>query len=353
MENGLAELKVLKTEHGKIRTPALIPVVATSYGIWDLWIDEDYPKPWEKASSVILSLYHILQYKMRREEVFERGIHRVLKTKKPVFLDSGGFQYMKKGVELEPLEVLSYQKRSGCDVGITFDYPILPNLSEKERLRRLEKSIDAANLMLQNNEKMKLYGAIHGSNSLEIKSYMKKLSKGFSGYGIGSLVPRKSHYEHLTNLIYSTRLSTQKPLHCFGITGFPALFALSYLGVDTFDSWTYVVAAAYKEYVHPEKLNRLKDLKNLTKLPECRCKVCEEYGLKEMIQPTSKSEVILALHNLNVFLYEMERVRESIGEGSLSTYIEKRSKGGNRNIKVAFKFAKKMLKTKSFKLKKR
>lgn len=330
----------IHTPHGKIQTPALIPVVAASYGIWDRWMEKDLPAPWELSQSVLLSLYHILPYR-HREDVFSKGIHKTLGTTKPVWIDSGGFQYMKKGVELDPLEVQDYQHRSECDISVTFDYPLTPDLPEAEKKERLKKSIDAANLMLRTNGSGMLYGAVHGSTPEEITAYTSQLDSGFAGFGIGSLVPRKASFEHLVDIIHAVRTQTEAPLHAFGITGFPAIFALAYLGVDTFDSWTYVVAAAYKEYVNPTTLSRVKNLREKDSLPECQCSICQEYGLSDFLEPTSKGEMLLALHNLNVFLDEMRSVREAIDEGSLEDYIIQRGTGGNRNILKAFNLAKK------------
>ncbi len=250
---------------------------------------------------------------------------------------------MKKEIELDPLDVLRYEEKMGCDIGITFDYPILPDMEEKEKKKRLEKSILSANVMLKEKKTdMHLYGAIHGSTPPEITGYLDKLEKGFSGYGIGSLVPRKNQIYHLVNIIYHVRQKTDKPLHCFGITGFPALFALSYLGVDTFDSWTYVVAAAYKEFVHPVTLSRVRNIKYIDQLPACECSICEQFSHKDMVRADSESEIILALHNLNIFLKEMEGIREASRENSLRDYIEKRARFANKRVKTAFDIAEKM-----------
>ncbi len=327
------------TPHGKIDTPALIPVVAASYGIWDKWIAGDFPAPWDLSQGVILSLYHMLQYAYR-DRILSQGVHAVLGTHRPVFIDSGGFQYMKKGVELDPLDVLRYEEQTQCDIGITFDYPIQPETPSHEKEKRLMRSILSANSMLKEKKtSMQLYGAIHGSHPQEIIQYMDQLENGFSGYGIGSLVPRKNQLHHLITMIHHVRQNTEKPLHCFGITGFPALFALSYLGVDTFDSWAYVVAAAFKEFVHPVTLSRVKKIKELDRLPSCDCSICQQYSLKDMINPTSESEIILALHNLHVFLREMKGIREASQENNLREYIMNRSRTANRRVKKAFDIA--------------
>jgi 7-cyano-7-deazaguanine tRNA-ribosyltransferase len=341
------------TDHGTIKTPALIPVVAASYGIWDKWISGEYTAPWDVSQGVILSLYHILKYPYK-EKILEEGIHSVLNTKKPVYIDSGGFQYMKKGIELDPLEVLQYQEQMKGDIGITFDYPILPDIEEKERINRLKRSITSANLMLSKKQTdMLMFGAIHGSTPDEIARYLTQLSHGFSGYGIGSLVPRKNSLQHLVDIIYPVRQIVDLPLHCFGITGFPALFALSYLGVDTFDSWTYVVAAAYKEFVHPQKLTRVRKIKEKKKLPECDCFICQEYSLQDMIKADSDSEIKLALHNLNVFLKEIKLIREASEENNLKKYIQKRARKANKRIETAFKIADKKKSAKDTKVQKK
>ncbi|MBN1785730.1 MAG: tRNA-guanine transglycosylase [Candidatus Methanofastidiosa archaeon] len=336
---------LIRTPHGRIRTPALIPVVAASYGIWDLWIDGDCIAPWDLSQATILSLYHILPYK-RRERIFSEGIHKALGTKRPVWLDSGGFQYMRKGAELDPMDVLGYQKMARSDVAVTFDYPITPGLDEQNKLLRLERSISSANMMLEKKGDMMLYGAIHGSTPREIVDYIGCLDDGFDGFGIGSLVPRKSQYAYLSGIISAVRNRTDKPLHAFGITGFPAMYALSYLGIDTFDSWTYLVAASFKEYIHPEKLNRIKRLKELSSLPECGCPVCQEHGLKDFVGPDSASEMLLALHNLYVFMREMENVREAVSRNELEEYIMGKCECGNRNISIAFREAKRVIEEK-------
>jgi len=331
------DCKKIKTAHGSIETPALLPVSAASYGIWDLWIEKKFPAPWDLAQGTVLSLYHILQYS-RKDEIRENGIHRVLKTKKPIIIDSGGFQFMKKNAELEQEFVLRYQEESGCDIGITFDYPILSGLSLEEKENRMERSIYNSNLALKlkNNKKMLLYSAVHGHNPADIKKYLKSLDSGFDGYAVGSLVPKKRDYNMLINVVSAAR--NEKPLHIFGITGFPALFALSYMGVETFDSWTYLVAAAFKEYIDPGTLKRVK-LRKVKKLPECDCFICGDYDLNDFLEGTSEAEILLALHNLNVFLKEMEHVREKIKENELESYILKKGEK-NSSIKRAFLIAK-------------
>jgi tRNA-guanine family transglycosylase len=100
-----------------------------------------------------------------------------------------------------------------------------------------------------------------------------------------------------------------------------------------------VVAAAFKEFVHPVTLSRVKNIKQIKKLPECDCSICQEFSCKDMIRADSESEIILALHNLNIFLKEMEGIREASRENNLRDYIKKRAQTANRKVKTAFEAA--------------
>ena len=60
-----------------------------------------------------------------------------------------------------------------------------------------------------------------------------------------------------------------------------------------------------------------------------------------MVKADSESEIILALHNLNIFLKEMEGIREASRENNLRDYIKKRTQTTNKKVKVAFEAAEK------------
>jgi len=251
----------IKTTNGSIKTPALLPVCALTYGVWDVFIEEKVIPPWKLSESTLFSLEYVRNTKY--EENIREGIHKLFSEKKPIFVDSGGFQSMKKGIERDPIEVLRFQEKLKADIAATFDYPVPLNVEISEYTKMLEKSINCANLSLENKmrKEMLLYACVHGFSEKEIDWYFSKLNKHFDGYAIGSLVPRKNDYKTLIEIIYRAKIHAhelEKPLHIFGVTGFPMLYALSYMGVETMDSWTYLVASIFKEYIHPETLKRVK-----------------------------------------------------------------------------------------------
>jgi tRNA-guanine family transglycosylase len=93
--------------------------------------------------------------------------------------------------------------------------------------------------------------------------------------------------------------------------------------------------------VHPVTLVRVKNIK-YNDLPECDCSVCQQYSHADMVRADSDSEIILALHNLNIFLREIQGIREASEENNLREYIEKRAQNTNKRLKTAFEIADKV-----------
>lgn len=334
----------IKTTNGSIKTPALLPVCALTYGVWDVFIEEKVIPPWKLSESTLFSLEYVRNTKY--EENIREGIHKLFSEKKPIFVDSGGFQSMKKGIERDPIEVLRFQEKLKADIAATFDYPVPLNVEISEYTKMLEKSINCANLSLENKmrKEMLLYACVHGFSEKEIDWYFSRLNKHFDGYAIGSLVPRKNDYKTLIEIIYRAKIHAhelEKPLHIFGVTGFPMLYTLSYMGVETMDSWTYLVASIFKEYIHPETLKRVK-MRMTGKIPECDCFICKKFKMEDFLGATSVPQAHLAIHNLNIFMREMKLIQEHIRENSFEELVEQKSKH-NKRIKIVYEYAKEFM----------
>lgn len=338
----------IKTPNGNIRTPALLPVCALTYGVWDVFIEEKVIPPWKLSEATLFSLEYVRNTKY--EEKVTNGFHKLFPDKKPIFVDSGGFQSMKKGIERDPIDVLRFQEKLQADIAATFDYPVPLNVERTEYMKMLERSIESANLALENKErkKMLLYSCVHGFSEAEISWYFSKLNDGFDGYAMGSLVPRKNDYKTLIEIIYKAKMlahEREKPLHIFGVTGFPMLYALSYMGVETMDSWTYLVASIYKEYIHPQTLKRVR-MRKTGKIPECDCFICKEFSMDDFLGATSVPQAYLAIHNLNIFMKEMNLIKESIVENNFDDLVNSKSKD-NERIKKVCDYAKNHISKKS------
>lgn len=120
----------IKTSNGTIKTPALLPVCALTYGVWDVFIEEKVIPPWKLSEATMFSLEYVRNTKY--EEKVSDGFHKLFTEKKPIFVDSGGFQSMKKGIERDPIDVLRFQEKLKADVAATFDYPVPLNIDNSE-----------------------------------------------------------------------------------------------------------------------------------------------------------------------------------------------------------------------------
>src|SRR5512135_3623326 len=113
--DGLARIGRLRTPHGPLETPALLPVV--------------HPDPARQPippreirrrfglGAVITSAYITYRTPALRARAEESGIHGLLDFDGPVMTDSGAFQQHAYGhVEVEPEEILGFQRRIGSDI---------------------------------------------------------------------------------------------------------------------------------------------------------------------------------------------------------------------------------------------
>ncbi|WP_157628440.1 tRNA-guanine transglycosylase [Thermococcus thioreducens] len=269
-----------------------------------------------------------------------------------LFADSGGFKLLynreydlsKYQLKATPESVLDLQLKLGADYVASLDYPIPPGLNKEETNERMEKSImNAVRLMelVYDSHDVDVfpYLAVHGRSYEEIQYYVKRLfnlleETGFNEYShypfglaIGSMVPIKNHYELIVEIIKALKDTLIEinsdpekiPIHVFGISGRITPF-MYYLGVNSFDSNTYVKAAQnlqfFVSYTQKKKFYMITN-RDLDLCPFCNCirgrnlqkakkilksKSYSRYSLhgKEVI----KSDIygIIALHNLSVQL---------------------------------------------------
>ncbi|NLM02846.1 MAG: tRNA-guanine transglycosylase, partial [Methanothermobacter wolfeii] len=88
-KDNLGRTGVLKTEHGEVRTPALMPVIHPGKQTIDV-------KRFG-AEIVITNAYIIYRNPELRDEALRRGVHGLINFDGPVMTDSGSFQLSEYG----------------------------------------------------------------------------------------------------------------------------------------------------------------------------------------------------------------------------------------------------------------
>jgi tRNA-guanine transglycosylase len=276
-----ARLGILKTSHGEVETPCLVPV-ATQATVKTLTSDEVREKT--KTQMLIANTFH-LHLKPGEGTVKKMGgLHRFMNWKGGLMTDSGGFQVfslgfgrdlgtnkiiknnasfqeIKKGTQpqnikisddgvlfrspvdgkkifLGPKESIKIQEALGSDIILAFDECPPPHASYDY----VKKSLEKTNRWLEICVKAKksnqaLYGIVQGGrfSDLRVASARFVAEQAVDGYAIGGEFgnEKKSMETMLAGVI--PHLAPEKPRHLLGIGHPQDIIPVIKSGIDTFD----------------------------------------------------------------------------------------------------------------------
>lgn len=369
-----------------LSTPLLFPVVclitgstARGGGLWKYVLQADTENGLLRRNLPVMSqVLHFLDFSITPKTLekwqslglrkrYNEEVSPPLRYTAPLFLDSGGFKLLWNdhldlsayGLSVRDengqIAVLELQKDLGGDVVATLDYPLPPGLARSEAEERMQRSLDnavRAALYLQKcSDYMPfLFVAVHGQDRASIGRYVQSVFEKFRenglegfpfGLAVGSLVPLRGakKYSRIAEILLGLRENVPEdlrdviPIHVFGITG-NLVPILAYLGIDSFDSSTYVQEARGLGYIDPEtrRPRPVLEMEELT----CSCRVCRQLSLPEL-QDALVSEIRnrpllsgyykskyysdIALHNLEMDFQIVRETRQAIKADSLQEYI--------------------------------
>lgn len=333
-----ARLGILKTPHGEVETPCLVPV-ATLAAIKALRSDEIAAT---KTQIVISNTYHL--HLLPGEKIVKAagGLQKFMNWSRPMMTDSGGFQVfslgfgrdlgvgkivksfpgkLEKAVEkndqpkflkithdgvrfrspltgeelfLGPRESIKIQQALGADIMYAFDECTPPGATREYMMTALDRTHRWAGQCLDaRTSKQALYGIVQGSHFKEMRQasarYIAKL--GFDGFGIGgdlgdaaTLPLQKKGKTIGTRTILDWTvplLDARKPRHLLGIGYLEDMEPIIERGIDTFDCTVPThyarrgVAFTSKGKLDLGKSSFLKDNGPLD--PKCDCMTCLGY----------------------------------------------------------------------------
>lgn len=320
-----ARIGKLKTPHGIVETPTVMPVINPNIRIID-------PSKMRKFGAEILIANSYIIYRNEKLASFalEKGLHELIGFDGPIMTDSGSFQLSVYGeVEINNIEVIKFQQEIGSDIGVPLDIPTPPFVSRSRAESELETTLnrlrEAKDYTQKTDSDMLLSGPIQGSTYTDLrgKSAREVSDIGFDLYPIGAVVPLMESYRYkdLVNVIAASKnnLSKTAPVHLFG-AGHPMIFALAVsLGVDLFDSAAYALYAKDGRYITTEGTHHLS---NLNYLP-CVCPICSSHTANEFKSAKNYKE-LLAQHNLFVTFAEIRHIKQAIRDGNLLELVELR-----------------------------
>ncbi len=377
-ELGKARRGVLHTPHGKIDTPAFVPV-ATCGALKGMSFKDCKDVG---ADIFMMNTFHF--YCRDEHKIVKKmgGLHKFLNIDYPIMTDSGGFQVFSLGagwqektgkiykekegkvsnkkksnviikedsvvfssptdgkkVKITPKSSINAQKNLGADIIFAFDECTSPLASyeyQKKSLKRTNRWAEQSLEALSGVRKQKMFGIVQGGRFADLRKESARYvsSLPFFGFGIGGSFgdsfgdSKKNMYSILDSV--TDILPSKKPRHFLGI-GEPQDIVESVLrGVDLFDCVIPTRFARHNTALTSEgRINVWPVFFKDSKKPldkRCSCFVCKNHTRGYIHHLARKKEIyaimLLTHHNLFFILNLMKEIRALIEKGkSIDNYF--------------------------------
>jgi queuine tRNA-ribosyltransferase len=346
--DGQARTGWLDTSHGRIRTPAFMPVGTRAAVKAVDSVDLDRVG----AEILLANTYHLMLRPGSKLIAAMGGLHGFMAWPGPILTDSGGFQvfsldprideegarfrsvYDGAMVHLTPEEAVRIQEDLGSDIAMALDVCVgLPALRERVQAE-MERTLRWADRCRQAHTRpdQALFGIVQGGvdPDLRAESARRTADMGFPGFGIGGLSVGESPEErNLAMEAAVAELPSSKPRYVMGLGDTDGLLEAIARGADMFDCVLPTRLAR-----HGKVLTRLGDF-NLRNAefesdaapidPDCRCHTCRHHSrayLRHLVRMKElSSHRLLTIHNLTYTLDLVRGAAEAIARGQFGEYV--------------------------------
>jgi queuine tRNA-ribosyltransferase len=334
--DGAARRGILELAHGRVDTPAFMPV--GTYGTVKAMTPEDVART--GAQIVLGNTFH-LWLRPGLEVIGKHGgLHRFMNWSGPILTDSGGFQVFslstlrkisEDGVRfaspingdrllLTPEESMRIQKTLNSDIAMVFDECLAYPATEKKAAESMRLSLRWAARSRDTHDGV-VFGIVQGGVYPELRAEsIEGLRKiGFQGYAIGGLAVGEPPEER-NRILQSTRLPEEHPRYLMGVGTPEDIIEAVTAGIDMFDcvlptrnarnGWLFtrhgdirIRNARYRDDTAPLDA-------------DCACYTCRNYSRAYLYHLDKAKEMLGAhlntLHNLHYYQDLMRDLRASI-----------------------------------------
>ncbi len=320
-----ARIGSIETNHGKIETPAYVPVIHP--------VKQTIPS--KKIKEIGFDLVITNAYITRNnygDEAVKKGIHKIIDYDRGIMTDSGGYQVLEYGdVPVSPTEMADFEQGIMTDFAIPLDKPTGFGLPVKKAEAYVKHTLKVCKQTIEDSKDngQIWIGPIQGGEHFELveKSTKGLIKMGYKMLALGSPVEFMESYEYrlLAQMIVAAKkqIPHNIPLHLFG-AGHPLTipFAVA-LGCDTFDSASYMLYAKQNRYITEDGTRNLSDIEVFP----CHCEICSKYTPDELRKLESNEKINqIAIHNLYAIKLEVDKVKQAIHEGRLWEYVIKKAR---------------------------
>lgn len=322
-----ARIGRVTTKSGTFETPVLLPVINPNV---QLISPQEMSE--EFGCEALITNAYIIKKTFEKEAV-EKGLHDFLGFPETVMTDSGAYQLLIYGkeVQLSNEEMIEYQEQIGSDIATILDVPTGWRVIRQYAEHTVNETFKRAKELAKIKSKTDIawVGPVQGGSYLDlVAESAKKMSKlPFQIHALGSPTPVMEQYlfSTLVDMIVTAKMNlpSERPLHLFG-AGHPFMFALAVaLGCDLFDSAAYAIFAREGRYMTETGTIRLNELEYLP----CSCPICSRTNPEKLLSSAKmERQNLLAKHNLYVCFAEIKRIKQSIIEGRLWEHLVMRAR---------------------------
>ncbi len=346
---------LLITTHGKVETPAFMPVgtAGAVKGITPQQLKET------GANIILANTYHLML--RPGVDVVEKlgGLHKFMVWNLPILTDSGGYQIFslspltkvnENGVEftshidgaqiyLDAEIAIEIQNRLGADIIMCFDQCTPFPADEMQLKEAVERTILWAkrSKQLHNNTNQLLFAIVQGGIDLQLRTHCvsELVNFNFDGYAIGGLSVGEGHDNMIKVVTHTTKLLPEDlPRYLMGV-GSPAdIIAAVRAGVDMFDCVLPTRngrnAFAFTEN-GPVRMRNNAHIEDGSPIEVgCDCYCCKNFSRAtirhffncgEMLGP-----ILVSLHNLRFYQKLMAKIRLTLENNEFDAWAAEQLK---------------------------
>lgn len=351
--DGKARVGKLKTAHGFVETPFLMPVATRGTVKYISPLDLE-----ECGADAIICNSLILHLKLKDEFIKEFGsLHKFIGYKKTIFTDSGGFQmqtpslflgisdkkvqfknpFTYQKTSISPEDSMRIQLNLGSDVAMCLDH--MPHTKQNydewveatKRTHLWAERCKKEHDKLKGNSKQLLFGIAQGGLDKELRRKSAEFINNldFDGVAMGGLCLGESKEAMFAAIDHQIPVfNPEKPRYLMGVgTPTDLIEAVSH-GADCFDSKFPTQNARHANLFTSEGMLKLdkgiyaKDNSPIDK--NCKCFVCKNFSrafLRHLYMLKDFTVYrYLSYHNIFYTQNLMKEMRKSIKEGEFEKF---------------------------------
>lgn len=351
-KEGRARTGILHTAHGKIHTPAFMPVGTAAT------VKAMLPEMVQALGAEIIlgNTYHLMLRPSAETIAKLGGLRKFMNWSGPILTDSGGFQVMSlaklrkisdEGVKfqshLDGTEYMLTPERSteiqhllDATISMVFDecigYPAEKDAVEKSMELSMKWAVRSKQAF-KPRDGYGQFGIIQGGvyEDLRKKSASRLQEISFDGYAIGGLAVGEPQQIMFDVLDYTVpEIDDAKPRYLMGVGKPSDIIGAVARGIDMFDCVLPTRSGRNGQAFTADGMVNIRNAQykedNSPLSASCECMTCKNYSRAYLNHLVKANEILasILLTNHNLYFYQslMRNIRHAIANGTFTDFVQ-------------------------------